>query len=373
MEYETGIDGLSCRIDKNDLILEFKEELKVLSNAVLNGGMRRAKYIVNHHVVKDFKNPEKYMYSSIKKLGLNPYSTVGFMTAVNMNNAEIITKKNARMPLFLIVTAGLSNATSAGDPAVAGNCSTINIIIVIDANLNDRTFVDLIRTVTEAKSKSLWYLDVRSGMTGEIATGTNTDGVAIAATQRGEEIPYGGTGTFVGELISKAVISGVIRSVKKSEGIVQGRSMLMRLKERGITVNDVIEAAMKLYVGPPNLKDKYKEYFLDAINEALKDVNVSALIEAAIRLEDDGRIGLIPGLRPNEFKEDPVYLLADELIGIEISQYIAGSRGLFEYIRFDREKPGIIGKLGPFLDDVIAALIGGASSLAYTKMHKRSH
>jgi len=36
-------------------------------------------------------------------------------------------------------------------------------------------------------------------------------------------------------------------------------------------------------------------------------------------------------------------------------------------LRFDKLKPGIIKELGPFMDDVIAGLIGGVSSSMYTR------
>ena len=61
-------------------------------------------------------------------------------------------------------------------------------------------------------------------------------------------------------------------------------------------------------------------------------------------------------------------LLADELIGIAISNYIAGSKGLFEYVRFDRKKPSVIRRLGPFGDDAVGALVAGASSNVYSSL-----
>ena len=54
-----------------------------------------------------------------------------------------------------------------------------------------------------------------------------------------------------------------------------------------------------------------------------------------------------------------MHLIADELLGIQIAQYIAGSRALFEFTRFDKEKPGILTELSPIMDDVIGGLIAG--------------
>jgi len=55
--------------------------------------------------------------------------------------------------------------------------------------------------------------------------------------------------------------------------------------------------------------------------------------------------------------DDPASLVADELIGMSIAEYIAGKRGLFNYVRYDKAKPGVIAKLPPFMDDAVGALI----------------
>ena len=46
---------------------------------------------------------------------------------------------------------------------------------------------------------------------------------------------------------------------------------------------------------------------------------------------------------------------------------MGGYKGLFDYVRYDKAKPGILGRLGPFMDDVIAGLIGGVSANMYTR------
>ena len=50
-----------------------------------------------------------------------------------------------------------------------------------------------------------------------------------------------------------------------------------------------------------------------------------------------------------------------------LSQYIAGTN-MFEYVRYDKKKPGVLGVLGPFLDDIVASLIGGIMSRIYTEL-----
>ncbi len=41
---------------------------------------------------------------------------------------------------------------------------------------------------------------------------------------------------------------------------------------------------------------------------------------------------------------------------------IAGTKAIFNFKRYDEEKPGVIGKLGPVLDDVFAGLVADCMS-----------
>jgi len=63
-----------------------------------------------------------------------------------------------------------------------------------------------------------------------------------------------------------------------------------------------------------------------------------------------------------------MHLVADEMLGMALVEYLAGTRGLFEYTRYDKKKPGVLKELGPFLDDIVGALIGGTMSKIYTDL-----
>jgi hypothetical protein len=90
------------------------------------------------------------------------------------------------------------------------------------------------------------------------------------------------------------------------------------------------------------------------------------LMVMAFRAEEDAKKGLVPGLSQERFLGRPG-LVADEVLGLAIAGYIAGTRGVFEYTRFDQAKPGILKKLGPITNDAVAALVASASSNMYTK------
>ena len=70
-------------------------------------------------------------------------------------------------------------------------------------------------------------------------------------------------------------------------------------------------------------------------------------------MEDMGNRDEMFGLDNGRFHQDPVHLVADELLGIALAEYIAGTKGLFEYVRYDKKSPGILETLGPFLDDIV--------------------
>jgi alpha-ribazole phosphatase CobZ len=145
------------------------------------------------------------------------------------------------------------------------------------------------------------------------------------------------------------------------------------LEKKGITLNDLVETALELFVPHPGLEteeaatEMFREEFLDT----LSDVNVSTLEVACFRAQEDAENGLIPGLSQERFNGRPG-LVADELLGLAIANYIAGVRGIFEFTRFDQAKPGILKRLGPITNDAIGGLVAGVSSNVYTRALRTS-
>lgn len=141
------------------------------------------------------------------------------------------------------------------------------------------------------------------------------------------------------------------------------------LREKGISEEGLISTAMELYVPHPGVwtRDKAEDIFKKELALALSDPNLCILIYSAILLEEEGERGRLPGIPSKTYDKDLTYLIVDEVIGMSIAKYISGDKGIFEYVRFDKLKPGILSELGPFLDDVVAGLIGGVSANMYTR------
>ncbi len=132
--------------------------------------------------------------------------------------------------------------------------------------------------------------------------------------------------------------------------------ILELLSKNGVSLDDMVNAGFALYVGD-NSEERIsalKLEFKERLKKNMNDPNIGLLIAAAIHLDQ-----VIKGESSGIFSssEDPESLVADELIGMSISEYIAGKKGLFNYVRYDKEKPGILADLPPFLDDAIGALI----------------
>jgi len=143
--------------------------------------------------------------------------------------------------------------------------------------------------------------------------------------------------------------------------------LLKYLEDHGVTLKDLLDTAMELYIPHPGVETREKavELFKAGFYEALTDVNVSVLEVACFRAEEDAQAGRVPLLPAEQFKGRPG-LIVDELLGMTIANYIAGARGIFEFIRYDQSKPGILRKLGPIANDAIGGLIAGVSSRIYS-------
>ena len=151
------------------------------------------------------------------------------------------------------------------------------------------------------------------------------------------------------------------------KGMPHDPPLLKYLEDQGIRLEDMIETALELFVPHPGVETKEKaiELLREEFLDALSDVNVSCLEVACFRAEEDAKSGLIPGLTKERFIGRPG-LVADELLGMTIANYIAGVRGIFEFIRFDQAKPGILKDLGAITNDAIGGLISGVSSNMYS-------
>jgi len=155
---------------------------------------------------------------------------------------------------------------------------------------------------------------------------------------------------------------------KELEGDIN-HNIIEILEEEGITVDMLVDTALELYAPHPGLETREiaEERFRRELDIAISDANLCLLIYSGILLEREGEKGNLPNISRSSYEKDLTFIIADEVMGMSIAKYISGDKGIFEFVRFDKQKPGILSKLGPFMDDIIGGLIGGVSASMYTR------
>jgi alpha-ribazole phosphatase CobZ len=126
----------------------------------------------------------------------------------------------------------------------------------------------------------------------------------------------------------------------------------------GILIGDLVEAGMEL-VDDVEVTEELEAKLEAQILKSLTDINVIALLMAAMRCEQD-----LSGnhLREVDISDDPDYFHTDEVLGLAVANQIAGTGAAFNFKRYEGAKPGIIYGLPPMLDDIFAGLIAGCVS-----------
>ena len=233
--------------ENKTLIIDFKKPLTVVST--LEGERKGIESIGNHYLPppswgithkSGLKDERKRIYDI---LGKSEKNTSFLFTGADMDNLAVEKARFKEMEVYALVTAGVrSNAMRMSeDEGRFYEPGTINIIILPNMELTPRAMTRAIICATEAKTAALQDLDVRSRYTPLVnqATGTGTDNI-IVVQGTGIRINNAGGHSKMGELIAKAVYSGVKEAVYRQDGLIASRNIFQRLKERGIGISELI-------------------------------------------------------------------------------------------------------------------------------------
>ncbi|WP_409345822.1 adenosylcobinamide amidohydrolase [Paenibacillus sp. MBLB4367] len=195
-----------------------------LNSSIWGGGYGYRTRIMNRQVPKSYRadDPAAEMAEFLQGIQADPGLTAGMLTSANISDLGCATmqmpgKNESPLQVTAWVTAGLSNKARAGLelPEEALYPGTINMIIVVDAVLSEAAMVNAVITATEAKAAVLQDMDIRLRESGLNATGTSTDAIVIAATQRGESYMYAGTATRLGHMIGRTVYDAAFYSTSR--------------------------------------------------------------------------------------------------------------------------------------------------------------
>lgn len=200
------IPGVSVEVGPAAVVLVGERPLRVLSSAVLRGGFTEARAIVNLHVPKNdpCRDPAAMIDAYARRAGV-PAPWVGLLTGALTARATVGHEAAAGYRALAVTTVGLSNPVAAGhSPIAVCTHSTINTVVVVDADPEPAALVNAVITATEAKGLALRAAGVAMP-DGTAASGTSTDAVVIAATGRGPAARFGGPASPLGWAVARAV------------------------------------------------------------------------------------------------------------------------------------------------------------------------
>lgn len=220
-EKEVAIGPEGIQITEEHIFIHAMAPLRTMSSGVVGSGVGWHQTFVNRHVDKNYdcSDHRQEMSDYLRKNGFDPTETIGMMTAVMVEDLAYRMLTADDFSVMVVVTAGVGNAVDASKSdqhsfkMVPG---TINTWVFVNGELTEEAFIQSIMTATEAKVKVMEYEEVLDSVTGTLATGTSTDSILIAATQKGKKLEFAGTITPLGKLISKGVYEATTEAIQKS-------------------------------------------------------------------------------------------------------------------------------------------------------------
>jgi iron complex transport system ATP-binding protein len=298
-EYELFEKNFKLFVEDDFLALVSDRETTTVSSAVYNGGFRKAKAVINAHAPEDYdqkllhEHPENLILKVLRKLNLNPDYSIGMITAADINKFSIVTADEGDLSVSAVVTAGCSLAETSGEEieTTLFTPGTINTIIAINGNPTESCLLQTFITATEAKTAGLRDLDVRSAYSGDPATGTITDSLAVLSTNNGSKIRYGGPASKLGRLVGyctrKAVKDAIL---KNGNHLIPTRSVLKRLSERKLPIEELV-----LEISKKSHEEVSVEEINSRIIKALGEKPLlSLLLMMAANIDEEVKRGLVP-------------------------------------------------------------------------------
>ncbi|MGG0656577.1 adenosylcobinamide amidohydrolase [Rummeliibacillus pycnus] len=202
--------------------------LKTVSSAVHNAGFGWFQTFINRAVNKNYmaEDAHEELKQYLEKYGFSPSNTVAMMTAVASKHVVVREFSSTSGSIVVAVTAGVGNAvdvSKAYERSEKPHIGTINTWVFVNGTLTDESFMQAMITATEAKVKALAIENIQDPVSKTTATGTSTDSVLIAATQREPFFEYAGTITGIGKLIGRGVFETTciaLQEYKRAKGVL---------------------------------------------------------------------------------------------------------------------------------------------------------
>ena len=352
----------------NYFIIELDKEAYTLSTTVL-GGFRKIKYIVFKRVDERFnhKTVHDYCKNIINELGLNFEKTCIFLTAVNLKENRYVKYIEDDVNILFVSTIGIKYPSCIDKVYNTQTQSTINIMVIVEANLGSNALPELFEVVTQAKTITCIDIGFNCGLSR--GAGTVSDATLVGYIPSNKNIQYCRLGTKIGNLVAKLVREAILNKYRNWISLNEEFKYMTDLE-----IEDIVRIAVDIFRKSPvpntNINE-VRELIRNYLMKFLNDPNIWCFVYAAKELDIKGFSGTIRELSIDEYLKDSHKIIADELIGTTLAIYINGWKGLMMYYWIEKLKKSNeipeLNKLPMFIDDVISALIGGILSKIYDR------
>jgi alpha-ribazole phosphatase CobZ len=340
MEIKTCFNDALVKINHEILIIERKNGFLSINSEGLGGGIKTVKSIVAYNQTESLNQFQKdeYLNHKIKEYDiLEPSTNMG-----SFDLKKIINLTDEKITVIITADKNLH----------------LNFIVLLKDSINESALPALFKYVIDAKNLAYQNLGLINTFLNDNnlndSISVSNDSI-IVACPIGNNIEYTTDSNESLSLITEHVTEAVTKLLKN---MGYPRDIFGYIEDVGVTITELADAGMELCAGVEKT-EVLTEKIRKQLCKSLEDLNVVSLIMAGIRLEEDLAKHRIQGI---DVDDDPAYLYSDEVLGMAVANQIAGTKAIFNFKRYDEEKPGVIGKLGPVLDDVFAGLVAGCMS-----------
>jgi adenosylcobinamide amidohydrolase len=317
------------------IVVDLLAPHRVITTSSCVGGVSdEIRHLVNHQSCEAAGHNERfieiteagmegYHCNVCEELSLSPNTTAVMGTAANMIYASHQSATYESLRVDAIVTAGVEgNAATSGDPSqwaetpngwsklphVAG---TINTMVLVNQPLKPEAQVRAILTITEAKSAALMELGISSRYSQDLATGTGTDQICLAAPILNGAYEYSATNPHskMGELLGAAVRAATRDALRWQNGLEPSftRSLIHALRRFGFSETTFLDAMRN------RLPETSMELLMKNKNAVLYEPQAAAAAYAFAAVLDRVRFGVVPPLAARDVLRHQAATLATSL------------------------------------------------------------
>lgn len=210
--------------DEKWLVWPLHTEHRVVSWAVIGGGLRETRMLAWHQV----KNSDlplgvdpAALVQERRHQCIDPHATI-FLTSARLDkftHSDTPLHNDATTSIRVIATVGLSNAchVNSCQSVTLAPLGTINIGVVTNRQLTDMALFEALSIATEARTAAVIAGTQKYRTQLNNATGTGTDCIAIASRVLPKNEPfhaYCGKHTAFGQALGRCVYSTVLQGVE---------------------------------------------------------------------------------------------------------------------------------------------------------------